>query len=270
MNASPFPGPPLRRLVAIALGALVAARAEAQSVLKGRVVADGGKRPIATAEVVVAVPSRIARSDADGRFTLGDLPAGRLAIRIRAVGFKPLDVEAEIGPADTVAVDFELTAAPQQLAPLVVHEKAAPRLSGKMEVFESRRRMGFGRFLDRAALAKWDDQPVSNPMRRTANLMLVARSPSCGGGFAATTGRGGGQREPCVDQMTPRCYLAVYLDGMLVWSPGMGPPPDVDQFRVDRLQAVEIYVGPGQLPAELQQTGTICGAVVFWTRTGER
>jgi hypothetical protein len=259
-----------RSLIASGIACLPAASAAAQSVLKGRIVADSGKRPIAAAEVVIAAPSRIVRSDADGRFTLGDLPAGRLAIRIRAVGFKPLDLEAEIGTADTVAVDFQLMAAPQQLAPLVVKENAAPRLSAKMEVFESRRRMGFGTFLDRAQLAKWENHSVSDAMRRTANLMLVARSFACGGGFAATTGRGGGQREPCVDPNTPRCYLAVYLDGLLLWAPGMGPPPDVDQFQADRLQGVEVYVGPGQLPAELQQTGTICGAVVFWTRTGER
>jgi hypothetical protein len=258
------------QVVVALVTAIAAGRVAAQSVIRGRVVADSGKRPIAGAEVVVMAGGQMARSDAEGRFTLGGLPAGRLSIRIRAVGFKPLDLDADIGAADTVAVDFLLTAAPQQLAPLVVQEKAAPRLSGKMEVFESRRRMGFGTFLDRAALAKWEAHSTSDAMRRTANLMLVARSFACGGGFAAATGRGGNQREACVDPNTPRCYLAVYLDGLLLWSPGMGAPPDVDQFRVDRLQGVEVYVGPGQLPAELQQTGTICGAVVFWTRTGER
>jgi hypothetical protein len=257
-------------VVGVLLTVIGAGPVAAQSLLRGRVLADSGKRPIAGAEVVLAAPSLVARSDPDGRFTLGGLPAGRLAIRIRAVGFKPLDLDADIGPADTVTVDFLLTAAPQQLAPLVVKENAAPRLGAKMEVFESRRRMGFGTFLDRAHLAKWETHSVSEAMRRTANLMLVPRSFTCGGGFAAATGRGGDQREPCVDSNTPRCYLAVYLDGLLVWSPGMGAPPDVDEFRVDRLQGMEIYVGPGQLPAELQQTGTICGAVVFWTRTGER
>jgi hypothetical protein len=255
-----------------ALLACVPAAAIAQSVLHGRIVGDSGKRPIAGAEVVLAVPSRVARSDADGRFTLGGLPAGRLAIRIRAVGFKPLDLEADIGPADTVGVDFQLTPAPQQLAPLVVKESSAPRLSGKMEVFESRRRMGFGTFLDRQALAKWEDQPVSNAIRRTPSLVLIARPLDCGGGFAASSNRGGYRLEPCSDSIRfpPSCYMAVYLDGALVWAPGMGPPPDIDQYRSDRLQAIEVYVGPGQLPAELQQTGTGCGAVVLWTRTGER
>src|SRR5262249_13440659 len=158
----------------------------------------------------------------EGRFTLGELSAGRVTIRIRAVGFKPLELEADIGAADTVAVDFALTAAPQQLAPLVVKEKEAPRLSAKMEVFESRRRMGFGTFLDRAELAKWQDQPVSLVMRRTPNLMLVPRAWPCGGGFAAITGRSGGWREPCIDTQNPKCYLAVYVDGTLLWTPGMG------------------------------------------------
>jgi hypothetical protein len=263
----------IRLATAVILAVLLPRAAGAQSVLKGRVVSDSGKRAIAGAEVVLAAPSLVARSDADGRFTLGGLPAGRLAIRIRAVGFKPLDLEADIGAADTVEVDFLLTAAPQQLAPLVVTEKAAPRQSGKMEVFESRRRMGFGTFLDRQALTKWEDQPVSNAIRRTPSLVLIARPIECGGGFAPATNRGGYRLEPCSDtvRMGPACFLAIYQDGALLWSPGSGPPPDIDQLvRVDRLQAIEVYVGPGQLPAELQQTGTACGAVVFWTRTGER
>ncbi|MGQ0641766.1 MAG: hypothetical protein ACT4P6_13540 [Gemmatimonadaceae bacterium] len=61
------------------------------------------------------------------------------------------------------------------------------------------------------------------------------------------------------------------LDGALVWAPGFGTnePPNIDDYAARDLQAIEVYRGAGELPAELQQTATACGAVVLWTRTGE-
>jgi hypothetical protein len=262
-----------RAALAVALIApVLAGSSAAQSILRGRVVADSGKRPIVGAEIALGSPPRLARTDAAGRFSLGDLTAGTVAIRVRAVGFKPLDIEATIGPHDTADVEFSLSAAPQQLPTLVVKEKPPPPFSAKMEVFEQRRRLGFGTFLSRAELVKWQDQPASITIRRIANLRLIARPPECGGGFAAASGRSGQMRPQCGGYLLPyACYMAIYLDGMQWWVPGFSgdPPPDIDQFRVDQLQGMEVYRGPGELPAELQQTGSICGAVVLWTRTGE-
>ncbi len=247
-----------------------------QSVVRGRVVSDSGRSPIAGAEIVVTAPSRVARSDAAGRFVLSDLPAATVTLRVRAVGFKPLELEAEIGPKDTVDVEFSLTPAPQRLPTLEVRVKAMVPLSSKMEEFERRKRMGFGTFMTRAKLIEWRDQPLSNAVRQIANIQLVARPFECGGGFAAATGRGGVLLFPCGGRgspirFPPACYLAIYQDGALVWAPSIpeDPPPDIDQYRVDQMQAAEVYLGPGQLPAELQQTGTACGALVLWTRTGD-
>lgn len=47
---------------------------------------------------------------------------------------------------------------------------------------------------------------------------------------------------------------------------GDGPVPDIDDFLTDRVEAVEIYRGPSETPAELNATGGLCGAVVIWTR----
>jgi hypothetical protein len=69
--------------------------------------------------------------------------------------------------------------------------------------------------------------------------------------------------------MEPACYLTVYVDGVRVWSRSQDPPPDVDQIRAMGIEGIEVYRGPAELPSQYQGTGNACGAVLFWTRTGE-
>jgi hypothetical protein len=259
--------------LSVALLAALAGGAIAQAVLRGRVVSDSTKQPVQDAEVADQGSNRSARTDRAGRFSLNDLSGGPLSLRIRAIGFKPLEIETEIGPRDTVELEFRLTPVVQRLPTVEVRAPAERRVSAKMEEFERRERMGFGTFLRRAELVKWQDHPLSVVVRRTAGIWLVARPTGCGGGFAAASMRGGNLRPRCGNDrqliFPPACYLALFVDGLRVWDPSMDDPPDIDQYLTDRLQALELYRGPGELPVDLQQTATSCGALVLWTRTGE-
>jgi hypothetical protein len=61
--------------------------------------------------------------------------------------------------------------------------------------------------------------------------------------------------------------MAVYLDGIRVWSPGRGAstPYDINQHSLVSLEGVEVYTG-ADAPAEFAGTGSQCGVVVLWTR----
>jgi hypothetical protein len=257
------------------LAALVAATAaQSQGALHGRVVSDSTRRPIEGVELVADSFNRAARTDLTGQFILDRLPEGWLTLRIRAVGYKPESLRAKIRSGDTIDVDFSLTPAPVQLPTVDVRAPSTAPVSGKLEEFERRRKLGIGSFLARAELAKWEAYPLSTPLRQAGNFRLVPRKQGCGGGYALASGHGSGQgagsdsKNACA-QAFQACYVAIYLDGALVWTPGMDDPPDIDQYAARDLQAIELYRGAGELPAELQQTGTACGAVVLWSRTGE-
>jgi hypothetical protein len=55
---------------------------------------------------------------------------------------------------------------------------------------------------------------------------------------------------------------------MAFWIPGTPGPPDVDLFRSEEFEAIEIYRGPGAIPPELNALGSSCGVIALWTRFG--
>jgi hypothetical protein len=112
---------------------------------------------------------------------------------------------------------------------------------------------------------------MSNVLRSTPGLSIV-RYPSSRGvynvvGTARGTARiaGSGRRGP------PICPYQIYVDGVKQYAPsadlGADPPPDIDTYKVNEYEAVEIYRGGAQVPSQYGGTGAACGTVLFWTRT---
>ena len=124
-------------------------------------------------------------------------------------------------------------------------------------------------------LRRAEDMALSLTLRTLLNFRLVARPQACGGGFAAASGRGGssgdrGAQFRCgTTAFQDACYLAIYLDGLRIWAWDTPEPPNLDDFVVSQMEAVEVYRGAAELPPELQATGNQCGAILLWTRVGE-
>jgi Carboxypeptidase regulatory-like domain len=230
--------------------------------------------PIAGAEVALAASDSEAVTGGDGAFRLGGLPAGRHRLRIRAVGFRPLDVGFLLSDA-VRSLDTTLTLHRplQTLDSLVVNAQPTTFMAGKMEEVEQRRKLGFGRFLTRAELHDPLRGDLAMQLRRFARITLVALPWECGGGLAAAAwDRGSAPTKViCGPFVLPYCFLMVYLDGALYWSPSMGtmrPPPDLDRFNMLDLEAVELYRSPSELPIEYTGPEAACGVLLLWTRVG--
>lgn len=252
--------------------ALLAGPAANAQTLRGFVRADSTAAPIVTADIWLDGTTVRTRSDRTGAYRLGGIGAGSYKLMVRAVGFRPLAVDAILAADDSIDVDLILTPIAVQLAPLEVNAAATEHLTATIRGFEERRAVGLGRFLTRADLARWEHGPVTAAMRMIAGVRLVLLP--CGG-WALATSRGSGpvQARPvyCTGPsgsylVTPACYLSIYLDGVRQWSWGDEPPLDVDRIMVMDLEAIEVYRGPSELPTQYQGTGSACGAVLFWTR----
>lgn len=241
-------------------------------VVRGRVLADSSLVGVVGAELWLEGTVARVRSGPDGSYRLLG-PTGTFALKVRAVGYRPLEAQAVLTSADTLDVDFLLAPQAAQLAPLEVTAAAERPLTANMRGFHDRRAEGLGRFLERADLEKWDHGPVTDALRMIAGITLQALP--CSGGYAVATTRGRATlQEPIITctgirgtLILPRaCYLSVYLDGVRLWTWGAGPPPNMDEILTMDLEAVEVYRGPAELPIAYQTTGSACGAVLFWTR----
>jgi hypothetical protein len=148
-----------------------------------------------------------------------------------------------------------------------------------MLAFEERRKTGLGRFITREMLAQREHSVLTDVLRMTPGLSFVRRPDKCGGGFALASGRGGAVDPQAwmACEIDPRirfpfaCYLAIYMDGVRVWVPGQKEPPKIDDIAsIVALEAIEIYRGPSETPIAYQNTGSACGVILLWTRTGEK
>ncbi len=249
---------------------LAAGPLSGQAVLRGRVGADSTRRPIVGASLVISgLPSPVF-SNALGRYEVLGIPAGRHTLVVRAFGYAQLSTDLNVAAGDTLDAEFLLTPDVTVLAPLVTRAQPVTFIPGKLEDFERRRQIGFGKFFDRKVLAAIEPASLERVIRTTPGVRIVS---ACNRSLAMTMRQGHGQGEDnrniCL--LNWFCPLAVYVDGALLWSPGMGElPPDMAPIMARQLEAVEVYRGPSETPIEYQATGSSCGVLLLWTRLSDR
>ncbi len=250
---------------------MIAPNAAGQATLRGIVRAEKGA-PIAGADVLLRPSGLVGRTAEDGRFSIGNIPAGDYVLIVRAVGYQPLEGEAEIRGKDTVEVTFELKRSVQVLESVHVEAPGPKPVVAKMVEFEERRKVGLGRFLTRVELERREHSALSDVLRMVAGMKLVRRPSECGDGYAGATGRGGQIKwetwMTCSGYpMSPACFMTIYVDGIRLWIWGQEEVPDLDKLlTVITLEGIEIYRGPSETPIAYQSTGSACGAILLWTR----
>ena len=219
------------------------------------VVQDGvNGRPIA--EVVVNVPGagQVARTDADGRFALPDLVPGRHEVAFSHLGYRQRSETIEVQPDHATRIEVVLAVDAIALDPI---EVTVDRLDRVLESagFYQRREDGWGYFVDREDIERW------NPITVTDALMRFH-------GVAITSGSGGPfQRRLMLRGRGARaCAPRVYLDGtMLSGLQTFSVNDIVDPMSV---AGIEVYRGVAGIPAQYSGLGTSCGVVLIWLRRG--
>lgn len=106
----------MKTLCIAILALILAAPLSAQNpgVIAGQVVERGTGRPIPTATVDVTTPEgahRSTRTDSAGRYRISDVPAGRLSLRVRSIGYSPAVADSlRVSPGGSVTQNFTLGA----------------------------------------------------------------------------------------------------------------------------------------------------------------
>jgi hypothetical protein len=114
-----------KSLLVLLVPTVLAAQAPGTGVIAGRVTgrpdsiaASQISIPIAGATVGIVGSALGVTTDPDGRYTLGNVPAGRTTMRFHRLGYRTLDRSIAVMPNDTVRVDVALEVEAQQLSPV--------------------------------------------------------------------------------------------------------------------------------------------------------
>ena len=115
----------VRGLLGIALGlTTIPAAAQqpqvAQGTVVGQVIAADSRLPLGGAQVAVVGTTLGAAAGAEGRYVIRNVPAGAHTLRVRLVGYEPLEQPVTVVAGGTATVNFEMKDAPVVLSNVVV------------------------------------------------------------------------------------------------------------------------------------------------------
>lgn len=238
------------------------------------VQADGA--PVAEALVRLHPLGDTVRTDREGRATLGQVLPGRYLVDVRALGYQIATAPVEVDGSRGADVRVGLERVAQHLAG-VEARAAAPsvRTSVRMAELEMRRRSGSGRFLMREELARRPESRLTDVLRRMPGLQFVPLPAPCTGYAPASMRQGIAQLPVPCHRSSQRpeeathikaCLMSIYVDGMPFWRRGDGDLPNLDDFHLQTVEAVEVYTGSAAVPAEFSGVGSECGVIAIWVR----
>jgi len=211
------------------------------------VVTDGRGNALENAEVTLLIDGVIKivmPSDANGRFSLGDHPAGKGRLEVRRLGYEQRNVDFKIG-ADAKPKIFEvvLVEVPQKLEEILV--KSDER--GRLREFAAHRAVpnNFGYYFDRSEIRKRNPAYASELFRSVPGVQVRALA----GGGNTVRSRG--------------CMPLLWMDGQRV------PGAELDEVaRPSDIAGVEFYSSNAGIPAEfMDRENGACGIIVVWSKS---
>ncbi len=238
----------IRRLTIDRAGAARPATAR----ISGTVTTDG--RALGDAQVLVLGTERVAKTGADGSFTLDSLHGGTQVVEARAIGFARKRVEIEVRPAQEVTTTLALTRVATTLPELNVTARDLARSE-----FEQRRLTNIGGyFMTREDIVRKGSIRTEDLFRGLAGIKVETVGIS---DYRIVSLRGG-------SGFSSVCEPSVFIDGLRIpldAEAGLSLP-----VLPDDIEGIEIHQGPGSAPLQYRAMGQNCGVILIWTRRGKR
>lgn len=218
------------------------------AILTGRVTATNGQ-PLEGAQILLLGTNLGGRTDQNGSFRLGGLPGGTQSIEVRQIGYAPRRYAVDLAPNKTSKVNPVLEERAVVLEAVEVAGKKGSGIPG----FDQRKKNGFGTYITRDDIEKRGAIRTTDLFRTIPGVQVQWN----GSGYTVQMSRAA----------SGYCPVQYYIDGSPFLSTG---GDDMDQIvQPQDIQAIEVYKGATETPAEFQTGGSAaCGTIVIWTRRG--
>jgi hypothetical protein len=209
---------------------------EGDAVLAGTVLRIDGA-PIAGAQVQVLGTAAAARTDEQGRFTVGRLPAGTLELEVRQLGFAVVRRAVDLRGGRTTRAELRLERAVALDSVRVVVQRL------KYPDFESHRRFSmWGTFLDEEEVGRRHASSTSELVYTLPGFWVIGNGPGAKVLSTRSAVMGG------------TCEANIVIDNM--------PDQRINDVPVSQVAAIESYARGGG-PPQYQQP---CGLIMIWTK----
>jgi hypothetical protein len=268
--------------------AIVAAPGLAQGqTLSVRVSDAATGRPVAGAQVSLRLARVGGLTDSLGAISIKAPRPGTDTLVVGYPGYVRAVVPTTLRRGETIDVAIHLRQEAYALAQVTVAETGVPREPGLG--FARRHRMGLGHFITRTEIDRYVPMKSSDILRRVPGVRIVKNRA--------------GDHVISMARSTSRCRVQYYVDNMPMPTEELldaaidqritadqaqnGNTADsrararskklnrdipgftIDHIPPDMIEAIEVYRGAAEIPVEYRTTGSLCGVVLIWTKTGE-
>lgn len=241
----------------LALPAPAAAQNAAAGSVRIRVTDAVSREGVPDARVAFPALGLEATTDGKGYATIEGISPGDHELEVTATGFRATALVLGFAPGQLVETTVELPVQPLEMQGIYVGARKQWSTTLESTGFEERRKLGFGRHLDRMAVRRRNafrlDLALEDYLPRHCH---PDHGPKPGKGAAATTLS---QAEIIPTQaMGMGSNPILFVDGA-PWN-----YQDIRDFPLDWVEGVEIYRNFAGLPSKY--TGLApCGAILVWT-----
>ena len=242
------------RVVAVSLGTLCAAAInvtgqELTHTFVATVFDAQSRDPVVGAFAAAVGTERFGVTDRNGSVRIDGLPTGTHTIRIWRLGYEPILFAATFDSTAVQVLDAPIVLQPLAVVlPEVVIEAERTRLVvGPLGEFYRREREGVGWFFTRVDI----DARGADELRQIVRV-VPGLNVQYLGNFRWTIRLGNNQRVSC-----PVVY---FVDGI------QSNEQMALSIRPERLEGIEIYRRPTEVPVEFNVRGASCGVIALWSR----
>ena len=192
-------------------------------------------QPLASAELRVVGTNAVGRSDASGRYSLRDLPAGTQVLGVRRVGYLPTEAAFELRSNAAINGDVRMERI------VILDSVRVVALRARYRDFEQRRKMSpTGLFVGPEEMERWQRYPQMSDVLRLMGVRISGDDINSYRNMGSHLGR-----------YSQRCQTNVVINGV--------PYQSINDVNPINVGAIAVWSGPSEY-------GSWCGLVEIWTK----